>query len=661
MTVTLGRGPARATASAQASARPPAPRVEAPSSRPLPHLRGLDGVRALAVAAVVAYHAGATWLPGGFLGVDVFFVLSGFLITALLAHEVRETGGFRIGTFYRRRIARLVPALWTMIAAVALAGLVWREQLDALRGSIVAGLTSTSNWWMIAADESYFSSGGRPPLLRHLWSLALEAQFYLLAPLLAWVLLRRGRRYLGRIALGLAIASAALMAVWAVRGEMPIPFDPSRLYFGTDTHLAGLMIGVVLACVWQPWRTWPGTAAWLRGSDATPRWRSGLVADLAGVVGLMLAVVVMATQGELSPSLYRGGFLSFSVMAALLVAAAAHPGSLLGRGLALPPLAWLGTRSYGIYLWHWPVFAFTRPGLDVPGPDWLVQTLRIALVLGIAELSFRYVETPARRGGLQRWFAGLREPGRPGRLLVASGAATAVLALGAAVALVPGTSSDAELGARSVAEEAATPASARATDPVPDDPTPEAPAPLAPAAAPVPPPAPAAATTPAPAPTPAEELGTVSAVGDSVLAMAAPDLGALGVGVDAVKSRQFREMADLVLTARDSGTLGHTVVVHGGTNGPIAEADLRRLLDGTADRRVFLVTIKAPVAWEGMNNELLARVVPEYPHAGLIDWAGAATAHPDWLYSDTIHPREGEGSAAMANLVWTTIQPGWTG
>lgn len=382
MTTTLGRvspSPPRASPDPvhQRSSRPPAPRLQ-PGATPstpstatprFPHLAGLDGVRAIAVVAVLIYHAGAGWLPGGFLGVDVFLVLSGFLITTLVAHEVEHTRAFGIRDFYVRRVARLVPALWTTVAAVGVAGLVWREELADLRGEIVAGLTYTSNWWQIAGESSYFSSSGRPPLLRHLWSLALEGQFYLFAPVMAWVLLRWGRRTLGRVALVLALASTALMTVWAVVAEMPVPFDPSRLYFGTDTHLAPLMIGVALACVWRPWRTWPGRTTWLRGSDATPGWRSGLLADVAGVFALAVVLGVMLVEGELSAGLYRGGFLAFSALAAVVVAAAAHPGSLLARALSLPPLAWLGTRSYGIYLLHWPIFALTRPGLDVPGPS----------------------------------------------------------------------------------------------------------------------------------------------------------------------------------------------------------------------------------------------------------------------------------------------------
>ncbi|GMA30809.1 acyltransferase family protein [Litorihabitans aurantiacus] len=711
MTTTLGRMPA--SPSTPTAHRPPegpvtrretrphperptaerAPAPPVPAHRPFAHLRGLDGVRALAVVAVLAYHAGATWLPGGFLGVDVFFVLSGFLITALIGHEVATTGRLDVASFYRRRIARLVPALWTVVAAVAVAGLVWREQLDALRGEILAALTYSSNWWQIATDSSYFSSGGRPPLLRHLWSLALEAQFYLAAPLLAWVLLRWGRRVLGRIALGFALASTALMGAWAVVAEMPVPFDPSRLYFGTDTHLAPIMTGVALACVWRPWRSWPAGSvgsistasapsrtstgtSWLRGSDVTPRWRAGALTDVVGAGALVAVVGVMATATELSSGLYRGGFLSFSLLAAVLVAAAAHPGTLLGRALALPPLRWLGTRSYGIYLWHWPVFVLARPGLDVPGPEWLVQVLRIALVLGVAEMSYRFVEQPVRRGALRRWVTSLRSTTRPrGRRRVAAVALVAVTALALAVAFVPGRTSDVERAWQSAQSRSAPEVSAQgAPAPGPTAPsagstTPTPPpdaAPTAPAGATSLAPAPDATARPgpattepgaAPAPTPAEVLGSVTAVGDSVLAMVAPDLEALGVSVDAETSRQFRPMVDLVIAARDAGTLGDTVLVHGGTNGPIQEADLRRLLDATTDRRVFLVDVEAPVAWEEPNNELLRRVAAEYPNTAVVDWSATAQAHPQWLYDDAIHPREGEGTAGVAALLWDAIQP----
>ena len=675
--------------------RPATPRkVLAPHSRlghsALARISGLDGLRALAVSAVVAYHAGATWLPGGFLGVDVFFVLSGFLITLLLLHEASNAGRLDIRTFYRRRVRRLVPALWVMLAVVAVAGVIMRDQLASLRWHVLAGATYLSNWWQILADDSYFESSGRPPLLRHLWSLAIEGQFYLIAPVIAWVAFRWGKRRVAWVALALAALSTATMAFLALTGDMPIPNDPSRLYFGTDTHAGGLLVGVALGAL-------------VASGGAIRWWWTPAIADFVGVAALVALAVIMTQVGEFSGVLYRGGFLVVSVLSALVILVCLHPGALVGRALDWAPLVWFGTRSYGIYLWHWPVFMVTRPGIDLAWTGWEVQFLRITLVLVLAEISYRLVERPIRRGALVRWRAAMRTAGTSGRratgvTLAAAGLSAALIATlflvpptrsdvqqaadalenSTVLASVPGPRQGVELGTNAgpVARTAALAAPTTKPDRTEGDKTalddpaapgwapldpgaPEVAAPADAAPEPIAPAAPAASEPVAPAPQqdPAVVIGTVTAVGDSVLAMAIPDLAAKGFAVDAVKSRQFRAMVDIVVSQRDAGTLGNTVVVQGGTNGPIAESDLRRLFEATTDRRVYLLNMRAPVTWEALNNELLPRIAAEYPHVQIIDWYSISGEHPDWLYSDAIHPREGAGTAGLTEAIWSAIQP----
>lgn len=636
---------------ARPAARPdPSP---PPRTARLPHLRGLDGVRALAVTAVLLYHLGVPWARGGFLGVDVFFVLSGFLVATLVLDEVEATGRFRTRRFLARRVRRLLPALLVVLAAVAGAALVVRDALASLPGDLLAGLTYTSNWWQVVADRSYFELTGRPPLLQHLWTLGVEAQFYLVVPLAALLALRAGRARVGQVAVVLALASTAAMAVVAVRGGMPVPHDPTRAYVGTDTHAMGLLLGVAAASVWQPWRTWRRTGTWAgeRG-DPVRRFEAG-VTDVLGVLALAGVVACVVLVDEFSGALYRGGFLGFALLAVVLVGAAADPATLLGRALAWAPLRWLGERSYGVYLWHWPVLALTRPGQDLTLPDGLTPVLRVALTLLLAEASYRWVETPVRRGVLGRVVARLRAGG-PGRtaLAVRTAAVTAVLvvgavALGVGVVRTPADVPGATAASRPpvTASTFAPPGGAGApqADPAPDvapEPSPE--------------PSPEAAAAPAPPP---EQVGAVSAFGDSVMLGAAPELAAQGVGVDAVVSRQFGEMVDLVLAAAATGTLGHTVVVHGGTNGPVAEEDLRRLLAATTDRRVFVVNVRVPRPWEQFDNELFARVVPEYGHARLLDWKTTGDTRPDWFYDDAIHLREGEGRASYASWIIQQIQP----
>ncbi|MBO0900816.1 acyltransferase [Cellulomonas sp. zg-ZUI22] len=604
----------------------------------LPHLRGLDGVRALAVVAVLLYHLRVPWAPGGFLGVDVFFVLSGYLMTTLVLDEVAATGTFRTRRFLARRVRRLVPALAVVLVAVAAAGLVARDALTTLRGDLLAAATYTSNWWQVVADRSYFELTGRPPLLQHLWSLAVEAQFYLVVPLAAVLALRAGRARVGQVAAGLAVASTVAMGVMAARQGMPVPHDATRAYVGTDTHAMGLLLGVAAATVWQPWRTWRRAGSWrTERGDPVRRFEAG-IADAVGAAALVGVVACVVLVDEFSASLYRGGFLAFSALAVVLVGAAADPAGLLGRALSRQPLRWLGERSYGIYLWHWPVLMLTRPDQDVTLPDWASPVVRVGVTLLLAEASYRWVETPVRRGALRRLVAALRTPG-PGRrsLAVRTGAAAvsaavALTALVVGVVRTPATTGDAVVAA-----------------------------PAASAPAPTPDPGAMAGVAPeqdrAPEPTPAEQVGTVTAFGDSVMLGAAAELGARGVAVDAVVSRQFGEMVDLVLGAGAAGTLGDTVVVHGGTNGPVAEEDLRRLLEGTRDHRVFVVNVRVPRAWEQYDNELFARVVPEYPHARVLDWKSGGDANPGWFYDDGIHLREGDGRTGYADWVVREIQP----
>ncbi|ADG74283.1 acyltransferase 3 [Cellulomonas flavigena DSM 20109] len=628
----------------QVVARPTARPAAAPAPVALPHLRGLDGVRALAVVAVLLYHLGVPWVRGGFLGVDVFFVLSGYLMATLVLDEVEATGRFRTGRYLARRVRRLVPALLVVLAAASGAALlVARDALASLRGDLLAALTYTSNWWQVVADRSYFELAGRPPLLGHLWTLAVEAQFYLLVPLVALLALRARRTHVGLLAAGLAVASAVAMGVLATRAGMPVPHDPTRVYVGTDTHATGLLLGVAAATVWQPWRTWrrPGSWATERG-DPVRRFEAG-VTDVLGVAALAGVVACVLLVDPYSAGLYRGGFAAFAALAIVLVGAAADPAGLLGRALARQPLRWLGERSYGIYLWHWPVLQLMRPDQDVTLPEWASPVVRAGVTLLLAEASYRWVETPVRRGALRRLVARLRTPA-PGRasLVVRTAAVTACLATGVAL-----------LGTAVVRTPADSPQVTAAP------PGPEVTAPAGPDAigSVVPQQDRTTAATPTATPTPVDEVGTVVAVGDSVMLGAAAELGAHGVATDAVVSRQFAEMADLVLQAAAAGTLGHTVVVHGGTNGPVAEEDLRRLLAGTVDRRVFVVNVRVPRPWEQFDNELFARVVPEYPHARLLDWKSVAEANLPWFYDDGIHLREGGGREGYAAWIVHEIQP----
>jgi peptidoglycan/LPS O-acetylase OafA/YrhL len=364
---------------------------------------GLDGVRALAVLGVFAYHLGTTseteYLRGGFLGVDVFFVLSGYLITGLLLAEIARRGRISIKKFYLRRARRLLPALSALLLTVGTIGAVWLpQQASRIRGDLAASLAYVTNWWLIAQKSSYFGTGDRPSMLTHLWSLAVEEQFYLVWPLVLAIVLRRSRRYtlLLAVTIALIIASATAAVLlydpWA---------DPSRVYYGTDTRAATPLIGAALAIILRPWT---------RGPTVTGHGRAGrrLGWDLLGLAGLAGLGVVAYRLTDRDPLLYQGGFAVIALLAAAVVASAGQPASRFGRVLGLAPLRWLGQRSYAVYLWHWPVCVLTRPGIDVPITGWANVGLRLAIALALAEVSYWLIERPVRSGTLFRRSAPFR-------------------------------------------------------------------------------------------------------------------------------------------------------------------------------------------------------------------------------------------------------------
>jgi peptidoglycan/LPS O-acetylase OafA/YrhL/lysophospholipase L1-like esterase len=385
---------------------------------------GLDGLRALAVGAVVAYHLDLGWAQGGLLGVGVFFTLSGYLITDLLLGQHERTGSLQLADFWLRRARRLLPALFVMLAVVvAWVTLLDRSLLPAVRGAVGASAVYMTNWWLIAQHSSYFAQFGPPSPLGHLWSLAVEEQFYLIWPWLLWIGLR-WRRSRSGLHMSLAAASLLLAAASAVTmGLLYQPgYDPTRVYDGTDTRAFALLIGAALAFVWP--------SRHLRDT-VTSRVRWSL--DGAGAGGLAVCAVLVWRTSEYSPFLYRGGMVLLSFATALMVAAAASPASSFGRILGWEPLRWLGVRSYGIYLWHFPIIVLTAPagGGDTPRR----AVLQVAATIGCAALSWRYIEEPIRHGALSRWWTQIRggswrvgSLGRQARIAVAASAPVLVLA-----------------------------------------------------------------------------------------------------------------------------------------------------------------------------------------------------------------------------------------
>ena len=382
------------------------------------YMPGLDGLRAIAVLGVIAYHLGWDWVPGGLLGVGVFFTLSGYLITDILLTQVAR-GGIRLKAFWLARARRLLPALFVMLVVViAWVTVIGPHQPSSFRVSVATAVAYVNNWWLIVHDVSYFAQFAAPEPLNHLWSLSIEEQFYLVWPfvLMAGLALIPGLRTpaeirprLGGAILALALASGILMAALYRPGA-----DPSRVYYRTDTRALELLIGAALATVW------PSRALRAQISEGARR-----VIDTGGALGLFVIALMYWRSTEFSPFLYRGGFLVLSVATAFVVAACAHPAARLGPMLAWAPLRWIGVRSYGIYLWHFPVIVLSTP--NNAGPNLGRDLAQISATLIIAALSWRYVENPVRHGALGRLRRPLRLPTR-GRLALAVGIGVTVVA-----------------------------------------------------------------------------------------------------------------------------------------------------------------------------------------------------------------------------------------
>src|SRR5918994_946965 len=358
------------------------------------YMPGLDGLRAIAVLAVIAYHLNPAWAPGGLLGVGVFFTLSGYLITDLLLGQRAATGRLQLGDFWLRRARRLLPALFLMLAVVvAWVTLLDRSLLPGLRGDVLAAVGYVRNWWNILREASYFARFGPPPPLDHLWSLAVEEQFYLIWPWLLWL----GLRYVpGRYTLAcLTLVGAALSAAAMILIYQP-GVDPTRVYEGTDTRAFGLLIGAALAMVWPSRK--------LRTDRINLRGR--LLMDGAGVVGLVVIGLLIWRTSEYSPFLYNSGIVLLSVATVLVLTALVHPASWLGVAVGWSPLRWLGVRSYGIYLWHYPIIVLTAPGPQQRA-SLSLEVLQVAATTLVAALSWQFFEEPIRRGAIGRiWTQG---------------------------------------------------------------------------------------------------------------------------------------------------------------------------------------------------------------------------------------------------------------
>lgn len=627
-----------------------------------PHLSGLDGLRAIAVMAVLFYHADFAWAKGGFLGVEVFFVISGYLITSLLLIEWLRTDTINLKAFWIRRARRLLPAVFLMLGVVSVGSLIFlRDSLYRLGGDVLAASAYVTNWFLIIREDSYFEVFGRPPLLQHLWSLSVEEQFYVFWPIIFSVGLAiiggaskhaTIRRFRSLVVIGI-IVSTALMAILFEPFE-----DPSRVYYGTDTRAAGILIGVALAMWWMPWRLPTSVSA-----------RAKRRFSLAGFGALGALLIILIGLSEFSPWLYRGGFAVTSLLTATVIAVIAHPAIGFGFVLSNPVMRWIGIRSYGIYLWHWPIFMITRPGFDIGLDRTTTFLIRLGLTFGAAELSYRYVEAPIRRVGYRAWMRGLTSRLGVGSTFAASGVAVAMLAAFVLVAgslawgarsdqpgTVVASPSDGGVSVLVIPDPAAATDTEIAPDPVTTTEPAEDPDPVE-AAEPAEEPTTTTAAVVSPVAT-AEEPMSVTLIGDSVL-KGAEGAVLLKLGenayVDATVNRQFKHADDVVAELRSKGELGDVVVIHLGTNGAFGDETWDEIMSGLSGvERVVVLTAFVPRRWESTVNAAIESGTERWPLVEVIDYNSFGNAHPEYYNADGVH-LNGKGQAAYAELIFEVL------
>ena len=629
----------------------------------LSYIPSLDGIRALSVLAVIVYHANKLWLPGGFLGVEVFFVISGYLITLLLLAESEKNGTVSLKEFWLRRARRLLPALWVVVLGVVVfAALFQREILGTLRGDVIAALFYGFNWFQVWVGTSYFTSFEFVPL-RHLWSLAVEEQFYLIWPVVMLVVAKFGKRRLPIVSAVFVLIAVALAVytgvvyqpgVISTIADTPEQFmslfgqSVSRvdyLFLGTITRSSGLLLGAALAIWWRPWLLQNSRAGESKLYDFVG---FGGLAALAFMMWRFNTVIEGTDGGTVGYDLlFRGGFFLTDIASVALIAAAVHPGSkVIARGLSNPILVWLGRRSYGFYLFHWPVFQFYRrfAGQGLTPYEFVVLVL---LALALTELSYRYIETPVRQGAISRWWTEFRQPAYGAQLVRRQRR----IVLTALVSLLPVFGVVSLATARVQLDEIAQNLSDNEGNTVD----------LLSGGQTVGGGELAAATTivgqvVTGTTTLDGQVIDVLAIGDSVMLGAANVLTQRGVTVDALKSRPYRQALEIANYMKSVNRLGSVVVIHLGTNNTVDEKTLDEIMVPLRDvPLVLFVTVHVPSeVRQNTNNRRINELPARYENVKVLDWYAIATAHPEYLYSDKIHIRP-EGQKVYADLMMQAI------
>ncbi|MCJ8014860.1 acetyltransferase [Paenibacillus sp. KQZ6P-2] len=629
------------------------------------YMPGLDGLRTLAVFFVVLYHLNVDWAPGGLLGVSIFFVLSGYLITDLLAAEWSRNQTIDLKAFWIRRFRRLLPAMLFMMAVVVAWVTLFNPSLmSVLRGDVISSIFYVNNWYLIFHQVSYFEKFGPASPFGHLWSLSVEEQFYLLWPLILILALkllkRRGPVFLYTLTLA-AVSVFMMLMIYDPNT------DPSRVYYGTDTRAFSLLIGAALAIIW------PSRKLSVKASLQTR-----LALNAVGVIGLVSVFIMVWTTNEYDSFLYPGGFLLLSVFAAMIIASAAHPASLVGKLLGIKPLRWLGMRSYSIYIWHYPVIILTtKTNSD---PNVLRAILQSVVSVILASLSYKYIEEPIRGGLIGRLWNKFRRGQIKLSLVPLKGWITFASVMVLVVVSCTGfmhapvnasiqqeatkvSAPETPLNHEDVSGEPESSVQSPSEKEMPDQQSPQNTKPddtnkaqqqedhsnqnHNPEALDNQNQSEASDTSKA-----GKNPVPVTAIGDSVMLDAEPYLQEMipGAVIDGKIGRQMWEAPDLIASLRSEGKLGDQVVIELGTNGAFNSKQLNKLLDSLQDvRKVVLVNTRVPRNWERVVNSSLKKAADAYPNTTLVDWH-AASSGKSYFEADGVHLKP-EGAKVLAGLI----------
>ena len=556
------------------------------------HISSIDGLRAIAVAAVVLYHLGISWIPGGFLGVDLFFVISGYVITRLILDSINQSGALDLRAFYAARLRRIYPGFIFMVICTIIFIGVWApEAIKRFLTDLPYALSGSINWYLVAKNQDYFETIGRPPLLQHTWSLAVELQFYLIWPIILLTILKYfGKKNIARIALGIAMISGVTLFIVSLSLDQANAKQISHIYFGTDTHSLGLFLGSALAVSWIPQNL--GGAITKRAQD---------VIDGIGVVGLLGLISIFLFIEQSNANLYRLAFPLAGIFGCLVIISLVHPASRFAPIISTAPFRWVGQRSYGIYIWHWVIFQVTRPSVDLSGQTWALYLARVLLVLALADISLRWVEIPFRQGSVQNWFRGMKYRSTKIRLRQQVSLLTSVIAVLAVTSIISVQAiNKADQITNQVLEEI-----------IPSEPN-------------------------------QQDLGSTTGLwvtGDSVILGIRSKLESKE-HISLINARVGRQAPELLAVMRVDQTSvpSSPVIFNLGNNNALSEQTVIDIFETVKNQpQIIVVNTAVPRAWKDANNEIISKVSARYPNVKLVDWDRISKGRPELFAPDGVH------------------------